>query len=203
MTDYNAIIDKYYPAGTLRRDIYIKHCRQVADLAVDISRRNRLALDENDIVAASMLHDIGIFMTHAPSIGCEGAEKYIAHGYLGARLLRGLGADEKIVRVAETHTGAGITASDIEMLGLPIPPADYMPRTTLERLVCYADKFYSKSGDMKEKPLERVIASMSKGFQEGACFDSSPRRRRPRPFRRYGEGVRACRRAVNRLYTPL
>lgn len=173
MADYNAIIDKYYPAGTLRRDIYIKHCRQVADLAVDIARRNRLALDEDDIVAASMLHDIGIFMTHAPSIGCEGAEKYIAHGYLGARLLRGLGVDEKIVRVAETHTGAGITASDIEMLGLPIPAADYMPRTTLERLVCYADKFYSKSGAMERKDFSKARASIARhGGDALARFDA-------------------------------
>lgn len=173
MADYNAIIDKYYPAGTLRRDIYIKHCRQVADLAVDISRRNRLALDENDIVAASMLHDIGIFMTNAPSIGCEGTEKYIAHGYLGARLLRGLGVDEKIARVAETHTGAGITASDIEMLGLPIPAADYMPRTTLERLVCYADKFYSKSGAMERKDFRKARASIARhGGDALARFDA-------------------------------
>ena len=37
-----------------------------------------------------------------------------------------------------------------------------MPATLLERLICYADKFYSKSGDMKEKPLGRVLVSMSK-----------------------------------------
>jgi hypothetical protein len=32
----------------------------------------------------------------------------------------------------------------------------------LERLICYADKFFSKNADMKEKSLERVRASMSK-----------------------------------------
>ena len=37
-----------------------------------------------------------------------------------------------------------------------------MPETLLERLVCYADKFYSKSGDMKRKTLPRVIASMER-----------------------------------------
>ena len=37
-----------------------------------------------------------------------------------------------------------------------------MPETLLERLVCYADKFYSKSGDMKRKSLDRVVASMKR-----------------------------------------
>ena len=37
------------------------------------------------------------------------------------------------------------------------------PRTVEERLICYADKFYSKSGDITvEKPLDRVIASMAR-----------------------------------------
>ena len=37
-----------------------------------------------------------------------------------------------------------------------------MPRTLLERLVCYADKFYSKSGDMERKSFDRVRASMAR-----------------------------------------
>jgi uncharacterized protein len=45
---------------------------------------------------------------------------------------------------------------------LPLPVADYTPQTQLERLICYADKFYSKSGDMQQKSLDRVVKSMSK-----------------------------------------
>ena len=33
-TDYNKIIDKYYPEGSRLRDIYLRHCRSVADLAL-------------------------------------------------------------------------------------------------------------------------------------------------------------------------
>ena len=43
--DYQKIIDKYYPVGTLRRDIFMKHSRQVADLALELARRNNLDLD--------------------------------------------------------------------------------------------------------------------------------------------------------------
>ena len=43
-----------------------------------------------------------------------------------------------------------------------------MPETLLERLICYADKFYSKSGDMRMKSLERVRASMARHSQSTA-----------------------------------
>ena len=47
-----------------------------------------------------------------------------------------------------------------------------MPETLLERLVCYADKFYSKSGDMQRKSLERVRQSMSRhGGDTAARFE--------------------------------
>ena len=156
------IIDKDYPVGTHRRDIYMKHCRQVADKALDIARRKALPLDEQDIIDGAMLHDIGIVLTDAPGIDCHGQLHYMCHGTAGADLLRREGFDDRFARIAERHTGAGITAEEIAASGLPIPVRDYLPETLLERLICYADKFYSKSGDMKEKPLERIIASMSK-----------------------------------------
>lgn len=166
--NYNEIIDLYYPAGTLRRDIFLKHARSVTEKALEIARRKRLPLDEDEITEAAMLHDIGIFLTDAPGIGCHGNAPYIAHGTLGAQLLRDNGFDEKYARVAERHTGAGISASDIDELSLPLPRRDFMPESLLERLICYADKFYSKSGDMKEKSLERVRASMSRHSESTA-----------------------------------
>ena len=71
--------------------------------------------------------------------------------------------DESVARVAERHTGAGISREEIISQGLPLPPdGDYMPASGLERLICYADKFYSKSGSMQRKPLDKVIRSMEK-----------------------------------------
>lgn len=160
--DYQKIIDKYYPAGTRLRDIYMKHCRQVADLALEIAADRHLPLDPVEVEAAAMLHDIGICLTDAPGIDCHGKEPYLTHGLLGARLLRGEGAPEIYARVAMRHTGAGITADDIARFDLPLPPGDYMPETLLEKLICYADKFYSKSGAMERKPLEGVRRSMTK-----------------------------------------
>lgn len=159
--DYQTVIDKYYPAGTRLRDIYMRHCRSVADKALEIARRRSLPLDEEEIEAAAMLHDIGISLTDAAGIECRGSLPYLAHGYAGADLLRREGAPETYARVAERHTGSGLSPEEAALLPLP-PGRSYMPETLLERLVCYADKFYSKSGDMAEKPLERVRASIAK-----------------------------------------
>lgn len=162
MISYNGLIDKYYPAGTPLRDIYLRHCRSVADLALDIAKKKRLNLDPELIEAAVMTHDIGIFRCNAPSIECHGDEPYIRHGIIGAELLRREGAPEEWARVAERHTGSGLTAEEITAQHLPLPAADFLPETELERLICYADKFFSKSGDMKMKSLDRVRASMAR-----------------------------------------
>lgn len=142
------------------------HSRQVAGKAVEIARDLALDVDVEQVYAASMLHDIGIFMTDAPGIDCHGPNPYLCHGMLGAGLLRDEGAPEWAARVAERHTGAGITAEDIRRMGLPLPERDFIPQTMLEKLVCYADKFYSKNADMKQKSLERVRASMRKHSAE-------------------------------------
>lgn len=158
--DYQRIIDKYYESGSPLREILINHSRQVADMALAINKAAGLGLDPQQVEAAAMLHDIGIFLTNAPGIKCFGTEHYIRHGILGASLLRSDQAPEWAARVAERHTGAGLTAADIKAENLPLPPVDLMPETLLEKLICYADKFFSKSGDMKEKPLEAVRKSM-------------------------------------------
>lgn len=157
------MIDKYYPAGQPLRDIYLNHCRSVTKLSLDIVADKSLELDCDLVVSAAMLHDIGIFLTHAPSIQCFGNEPYICHGILGGALLRQWHVGEDLARVAERHTGSGLTAQEIVSANLPLPHLDFLPETLLERLICYADKFYSKSGDMKKKSLDKVRRQMA-GF---------------------------------------
>ena len=91
--DYQAVIDRYYPCGQAGseqaklRDIYMRHCASVANLALYLARRGALPLAEEEVMAAGMLHDIGIVMTDAPGIHCHGDAPYLAHGGLGAQLL--------------------------------------------------------------------------------------------------------------------
>lgn len=162
MKPYRQIIDKYYESGSPLAEILIRHSTQVRDKALAIAQAKRLPIAGEKIETAAMLHDIGIIYTDAPGILCFGSEPYIRHGVLGARLLREEGMPEWVARVAERHTGAGLTAQEITDRCLPLPVKDFLPETMLERLVCYADKFYSKSGDMKEKSLDRVRKSLEK-----------------------------------------
>ena len=182
MFDYQQIIDRHYPDAAPLRDIYMRHCRSVSDLALEIAARLRLPLDSGEIEAAAMLHDIGIFLTDAPGIHCHGTAPYLTHGAIGADLLRSEGAPEELARVAERHTGAGLSPADVITLNtilaskaaaaaehpceatLCLLPTDrsYLPESLLGKLICYADKFYSKSGTMERKPLDRVIASITK-----------------------------------------
>ncbi len=156
------IIDKYYKPSSPLYETLIIHSEMVRDKAMECISRRGLQIDMDFVAEAAMLHDIGIFLTDAPDIDCHGEEPYIMHGVLGGKLIRSEGLGEEYARVAERHTGAGISDEDITNQSLPLPPGQYMPETLLERLVCYADKFYSKSGDMKRKSLDRVVASMKR-----------------------------------------
>ena len=80
---------------------------------------------------------------------------------------------EVYARICERHTGSGLTAHEIRLQQLPLPEQDFLPETTEEKLICLADKFFSKSGDLKEKSLETVRHSMMKfGVEPLARFDA-------------------------------
>lgn len=163
LADCSGIIDKYYPADRPVRGILLCHSRNVADLALALARRAQLRLDPELIEAAAMLHDIGIIATDAPGIDCHGSAPYLLHGVIGADMLRQCGADERVARVAERHTGAGISRGELRSLHLPLPDdRTLMPLTTLEKLICYADCFYSKTGLNRLKDIGRVRSGMQR-----------------------------------------
>ena len=113
-----------------------------------------------------MLHDIGIFKCDAAGIQCFGTEPYICHGRIGAELLRSEGFPRH-ARVCERHTGAGITKAQIIAQNLPLPQQDFLPETMEEKMICYADKFFSKAHIDREKTIEQAEKSLSKFGDEG------------------------------------
>lgn len=113
-----------------------------------------------------MLHDIGIFKCDAAGILCFGTEPYICHGRIGAELLRSEGFPRH-ARVCERHTGAGITKAQIIAQNLPLPQQDFLPETMEEKVICYADKFFSKTHLDREKSIEQAEMSLSKFGDEG------------------------------------
>lgn len=139
------IINKYYPEDNERKHILLVHSRLVAEKALSIADRHpELRLDKDFLYEASMLHDIGIFLTNAPGIFCFGDQPYICHGYLGADLMRQEGYPRHAL-VCERHTGAGLSLDDIISQNLPVPHRNMLPVSLEEQVVCFADKFYSKT----------------------------------------------------------
>ncbi len=104
----------------------IEHCIAVAELALEIADTKE-GVDKELVFTGAMLHDIGRARTHG-----------IEHGFLGGEIARALGLDDKLVRIIQRHVGAGLTAKEAELLGLPIAE-DFLPETMEEKIVTYAD----------------------------------------------------------------
>ena len=161
------ILRHFYPDDTPLRRVLLKHSEQVRKKALEILEKSSLSLNSELVSAGALLHDAGILQCHAPSIFCMGTEPYIAHGIIGGAMLRAYGREhdldlEVFARICERHTGAGLTAGEIRAQKLPLPAKDFLPETLEEKLICFADKFYSKSGSMEEKPFEKVRRSLEK-----------------------------------------
>lgn len=160
--DVQAVFNKYYQPGTSLYNSVWSHSRLVADKALQLAQAHpELEIDLDFVYEAAMIHDIGVFLTNAPSIYCTGDQPYICHGVLGAELMRADGYPRHAL-VCERHTGTGLTVADIIAQNLPLPHRDMCPVSLEEKLVCFADKFYSKSNPDREKPLDKVRKSVAR-----------------------------------------
>ena len=143
--NYLSIIERYYPENDDLRRLLLKHSRQVADRCILICNRHpELRIDREFVEEAAMLHDIGIRWCDAPSIHCHGTEPYLRHGLIGW---------DRHARVAERHTGTGLPG--------------YEPEQLEEQVVCYADKFYSKSRPDRVLTVVEAAQSLEKFGHEG------------------------------------
>ena len=165
------IIEKYYPVESDAYRILVDHSRSVADKALAIARMHpEMHLDLPFIEEAALLHDIGIFRCNAPSIDCHGEADYICHGYLGAELMRAEGY-ARHGSVCGRNTGTGLSMEMIELMKWPIPHRDMLPISLEEQLICFADKFYSKTKLGKEKSIDKIRISLSRyGSDTAARF---------------------------------
>lgn len=137
------IWEKYELENSVR-----EHCKRVAEIAMKIAERieeNGVKVDKEAVFLGALLHDIGRALTHDP----------FQHFLKSAEILRKEGVDEKIVKIAERHFSAGMTADEAKRLGLP--EKDYLPQTLEEKIVSFADNlvFGSEIRDF-ESFLERL-----------------------------------------------
>lgn len=170
-----AILHKYYDSGSDALSVLLTHSRCVAEKALVLSDRvAHLKPDRLFVYEAALLHDIGMIRTWAPEIGCRGASPYILHGTLGAVMLESEGLFRH-ARVCERHTGAGLSVVEIIEADLPLPHRNFLPDTLEEKIICYADKFFSKNIDTltREKPMAKVRRLMANyGGHQLSRFDA-------------------------------
>ena len=170
--DARQIFDHFYPVEGPLRQLLLHHSLQVAERAVRVWREHPdLGADRALLERGALLHDIGICQCDAPRIHCFGTSHYIMHGLLGAQMLRNIGSEwEAEARICERHTGTGLRREAFQMRHLDVPPCDLLPETLEEQIVCYADKFFSKTGSQEEKTLEQALRSVEKFGEEQAAI---------------------------------
>ncbi len=162
------IIEKYYKKNSDAFRILTEHSRAVSKKAVAIAGAVReLSPDVEFIKEASMLHDIGIFLTNAPDIDCYGEYDYLMHGVLGRELLEKEGL-MKHALVCERHIGVGISLKQIIEEDLPLPKREMVSETIEEEIIALADNFFGKSEKnlTRERSVEEVRERIKKHGEE-------------------------------------
>ncbi|MFW6111091.1 MAG: HDIG domain-containing metalloprotein, partial [Thermoproteota archaeon] len=108
----------------------IRHCKEVAKLAVEIGqacqekgKEVKLSLIE----IGALLHDIGRSQTHT-----------IHHAVKGAEIAEAQDLPEEVISIIKRHVGGGIPVKTADRLGWP--KDIYIPLTLEEKIVSYADK---------------------------------------------------------------
>jgi len=160
--DCEGILRRYFDGAQFA--MVLTHGRAVASFAVAIAERLGLPDDETCFIEqAALLHDIGICEVRATEIGLFGEHPYIMHGVIGRRILETEGLPRHAL-VCERHIGVGVTVDDILSQELPLPLRDMTPQHISEKVICFADLFYSKKpGRLEErKSMDKVRKGLSR-----------------------------------------
>ncbi len=155
------ILKTVYADSSMALDLLLIHGRMVGKKALEIADRcPELTIDRDFVIEAALLHDIGIRECNAPSIGCYGNLPYVQHGIVGRRMLEERGLFRHAL-VCERHVAMGIDREEIRERRIPLPDREMLPLTIEEKLICFADKFFSKDHNPEE---EKPVASILKGL---------------------------------------
>lgn len=161
--DYFSIIHRYISPESDFYRIYLPHVTLVTNKALKIARR--LGLEQSQlqfIEEAGMLHDIGIINVKSNKAKTESQLPYICHGNEGRKILEAEGLPKHAL-VAERHTGVGITLHEIEERDLPLPHHDMTAQSIEEKIISYADLFFSKRPGIlwQEESVADIEAELS------------------------------------------
>lgn len=172
------IIRKHYKPGTKSYYFLTTHGKQVMKKSIKIAKNVKHPHPNLKFIKeAAMLHDIGIFQINAPDIGCHGKYHYLYHGYLGRKILDKENL-HKHALVCERHIGVGLTLKDIIKINKKyktnLPLRNMMPLTIEEKIITYADKFFTKHPmiHLKERKIKIARKNVGKyGKDKVKIFD--------------------------------
>lgn len=153
--DVFKLLSKYCGENQHLYTVLVVHGELVAKKALAIAQKLKLDVKQQKFIwEAGVLHDIGKTVL--------GNKPYLTHGILGREILEKEGLPEHAL-VCERHIGTGITIEDIEKQSLPLPKRDMTPQTIAEEIICFADKFYSKSHNTlaEEKSIDEIRAELA------------------------------------------
>ena len=71
------------------------------------------------------------------------------------------------------RSGTGLSPQLIWQRNLPVPLREMRPQSIEEQLICFADKFFSKTKLDREKPIEKIRKGLAAyGEDDVARFDA-------------------------------
>ncbi|MCK5687045.1 HD domain-containing protein [bacterium] len=117
-----------------------RHCLKVFQIVKILSKK--LDIQKEILYLGALLHDIGRMADiHHPMLHAVEGEKII----LQSKIFDFMDQETRnsVSKICRNHIGCGITAVDIENQKLPLPISDYIPETTSELLVSFADNICS------------------------------------------------------------
>lgn len=176
------LIDKYYSENDRAKEVLLAHSDLVARFALRVAGciDTFEPVDKDFVEQAAFLHDVGMLYTDSPQLNCFGDQPYIAHGVIGAELLRKEGLPNHAL-VCERHIGVGLSIEDIKGQRLPLPLRDMRPQTLEEIIIAYADLFFSKTRKGM-RTVEMVRTALSRHGQfKVSIFDTWHSRFNPHP----------------------
>jgi uncharacterized protein len=144
-------LHKKYAPNDQELELVLTHCQVVAEIAVWAAKQTDEEVDLPTLETACLLHDIGSYpFRGASTLDKSFKNSYPLHALLGAKILKDEGFPEEVYNIVETHVLLGVTAEEIEKMGWAMPVKDYEPTTIEGELLCFADRFHSKTPKFNE-----------------------------------------------------
>jgi uncharacterized protein len=162
-----SILQKHLGSNPSLFEVVSLHSQMVVTKALAICENHpELPLNKLFIEEAGLVHDIGVYLTDAPEIHCHGAFPYICHGYLGREIMEAEGYPIHAL-ACERHTGTGLYLSEIQDKKLPLPQRNLAPVSLEEQVLCFADKFFSKSDPRRTFATDEIRVKLMRYGSEG------------------------------------